>query len=112
VDAAQLHVVQRVLARNAATHEEARPSAVPTFVQRAEAEPGPVASGDSGSSTPLAAPAPTPGPGAGSAADALAVQTPAQVEKLLDRIYPPLVRRLKTELLIDRERRGVRIDRI
>ena len=40
------------------------------------------------------------------------MQSPAQVEKLIDRIYPPLIRRLKAELLIDRERRGVRIDRI
>ncbi|MGI9824261.1 hypothetical protein [Agromyces sp. Marseille-Q5079] len=34
----------------------------------------------------------------------------ADVEKLAARLYAPLVRRLKSELLLDRERRGIRID--
>ena len=37
---------------------------------------------------------------------------PENVEKLARRLYGPLVRRLKAELLLDRERRGIRIDGI
>jgi hypothetical protein len=54
--------------------------------------------------------------GAGAAGGAVSaateVRSPAEMEKLIDRIYAPLVRRLKAEMLTDRERRGVRIDRI
>ncbi|MUN07389.1 hypothetical protein [Agromyces luteolus] len=35
-----------------------------------------------------------------------------EVEQLVRRIYGPLVRRIKAELLLDRERRGIRIDGI
>ncbi|TDN93068.1 hypothetical protein EV279_2611 [Microbacterium sp. BK668] len=49
--------------------------------------------------------------GGATAAPGIADQ-PQQLEHLLDRLYAPLVRRLKAEMLLDRERRGVRIDRI
>ena len=60
-----------------------------------------------------ATPAATGATPPGGASTALgAVDQPQQLEHLLDRLYPPLVRRLKAEMLVDRERRGVRIDRI
>jgi hypothetical protein len=34
------------------------------------------------------------------------------VEQLVRKLYGPLVRRIKAELLLDRERRGIRIDGI
>ncbi|WP_438854743.1 hypothetical protein [Agromyces sp. M3QZ16-3] len=37
---------------------------------------------------------------------------PGEVEQLVRRLYGPLVRRIKAELLLDRERRGIRIDGI
>jgi hypothetical protein len=37
---------------------------------------------------------------------------PENVEQLVRKLYVPLVRRLKAELLLDRERRGIRIDGI
>ncbi|MFH8249707.1 hypothetical protein ACH3VR_04980 [Microbacterium sp. B2969] len=59
-----------------------------------------------------AAPASTPPAPVAQSAVAAAVGQPEQLEHLLDRLYPQLVRRLKSEMLLDRERRGVRIDRI
>ena len=47
---------------------------------------------------------------AGAAASAAA--GPEAVEQLVRRLYGPLVRRIKSELLLDRERRGIRIDGI
>ncbi len=37
---------------------------------------------------------------------------PENVEQLVRKLYTPLVRRIKAELLLDRERRGIRIDGI
>ncbi len=37
---------------------------------------------------------------------------PENVEQLVRKLYGPLVRRIKAELLLDRERRGIRIDGI
>lgn len=39
-----------------------------------------------------------------------AAQSGQQIEELVDKLYTPLVRRLKAELLLDRERRGLRTD--
>ncbi len=56
---------------------------------------------------------PAPAPAAGSAAG---VATPGaaggaeDVDALAQRLFPPMLRRLKNELLLDRERRGVRTD--
>lgn len=36
--------------------------------------------------------------------------SPEELEKLAGRLYSPLIRRIKAELLLDRERRGLRID--
>ncbi len=47
---------------------------------------------------------PTAGAGSSPAAD--------NVEQLVRKLYGPLVRRIKAELLLDRERRGIRIDGI
>ena len=45
------------------------------------------------------------------AAGAAAAPT-ENVEQLVRKLYGPLVRRIKAELLLDRERRGIRIDGI
>lgn len=82
--------------------------ALDAVVQRAlEAEPAGAAP------PPMSTPAPAgAGPSdAASVAPGIADQ-PQQLEHLLDRLYAPLVRRLKAEMLLDRERRGVRIDRV
>jgi len=51
--------------------------------------------------------------GAAAAAGAGGIDTsPAGIETLAARLYGPLARRLKAELLLDRERRGIRIDGI
>jgi len=42
----------------------------------------------------------------------IAPASPTAIETLAGQLYGPLVRRLKTELLLDRERRGLRIDGI
>ena len=47
-----------------------------------------------------------PAPGAAATAG------PENVEQLVRKLYGPLVRRIKAELLLDRERRGIRIDGI
>jgi len=67
---------------------------------------------------PEAAPAPNPGLAASVMAGAVpapaapaAVPTrPEEVDALAAALYPAMVRRLRAELLTDRERRGVRID--
>lgn len=41
-----------------------------------------------------------------------AVAPTENVEQLVRKLYGPLVRRIKAELLLDRERRGIRIDGI
>ena len=52
-------------------------------------------------STP-AGPAAAPGKGAGSAT--------GDVDALAQKLFPAVLRRIKSELLLDRERRGVRTD--
>ncbi|WP_407922363.1 hypothetical protein, partial [Agromyces humi] len=49
---------------------------------------------------------------AASGAASVDASSPEAIEKLAQRLYGPLVRRLKAELLLDRERRGIRIDGI
>jgi len=114
VDSAQLRAVQRVLARNATRSETPEHAEAPVDVQREEAiEADSAASGDQVAPPPeRPASAASPSATAPGGVDASDPQTPAQVQKLVDRIYAPIVRRLKAEMLIDRERRGVRIDRI
>lgn len=45
-------------------------------------------------------------------APATAATAPENVEQLVRKLYGPLIRRIKAELLLDRERRGIRIDGI
>ncbi|MEJ3405463.1 hypothetical protein WDJ51_12025 [Rathayibacter sp. YIM 133350] len=101
----------------------AMPVAVPaprTVVASAEAEPATAAvreivvqraeePGDGEASAP-SAPAPSAAAGTASTAPAAAASSPEELEKLAARLYAPLVRRIKSEMLLDRERRGVRID--
>lgn len=56
-----------------------------------------------------AAPPATEHPTAGKPGSALAV-TPDQLEELAKRLAGPLIRRIKAEMLLDRERRGLRTD--
>ncbi|QEO14096.1 hypothetical protein FLP10_06425 [Agromyces intestinalis] len=82
-------------------------SASQPVVQRAEATaPITEASDDSDLGAASAATGATAAPAAPAADD------PAAIETLAGRLYGPLVRRLKAELLLDRERRGIRIDGI
>lgn len=46
------------------------------------------------------------------AAPAAPGAAPENVEQLVRKLYGPLIRRIKAELLLDRERRGIRIDGI
>jgi hypothetical protein len=79
----------------------------------ASAEPAPVEFAEDAPASGEAAPvqraaeaaAPTaPAAGGGAAASS------EQIEALADRLLGPLTRRLKAEMLLDRERRGVRTD--
>ncbi|MEU4250294.1 hypothetical protein AB0F15_23065 [Amycolatopsis sp. NPDC026612] len=56
---------------------------------------------------PAAAPAPAPA----SAPAAVPHQQPPETEELVKKLFDPLLRRLKTELRLDRERRGALTDR-
>ena len=111
----RLRQVERALARSAAFADDPGPAAVGSSdvaVQRA-LEPEPESPPPPSGLTPAAGGEAAPSARGGVAAPALDIaDQPQQVEKLIDRIYPPLVRRLKAEMLTDRERRGVRIDRI
>ena len=121
IDPAHLRAVQRVLARNAAAYEA---TAVETNDSGVEVQRAQEAMADAGSppevpdatASAMGASAAPGAAGAGAAGGAVSaateVRSPAEMEKLIDRIYAPLVRRLKAEMLTDRERRGVRIDRI
>lgn len=54
-----------------------------------------------------------PGAGSGKAPDAVGSAAPPEdIEALAGRLFSPLMRRMKAELLLDRERHGRRIDRI
>ncbi|GAA4384236.1 hypothetical protein [Agromyces bauzanensis] len=99
-------------------------------VQRTVAgESGVPAAGVAGSRTAVAAPEPAPMGGEPTESLGIAVQSapapssttpapappaaaPENVEQLVRKLYGPLVRRIKAELLLDRERRGIRIDGI
>ncbi|MGR0219714.1 hypothetical protein [Agromyces sp. ZXT2-6] len=76
----------------------------------------PSTSSDGSTSSPDAAASATATGAAAAATAALgadaAATSPAAIETLAGQLYGPLVRRLKAELLLDRERRGVRIDGI
>jgi hypothetical protein len=48
--------------------------------------------------------------GAGTQAGAAGTATPEQLEDLAKRLAGPLIRRIKAEMLLDRERRGLRTD--
>jgi hypothetical protein len=47
---------------------------------------------------------------AGAQAGAAGTATPEQLEDLAKRLAGPLIRRIKAEMLLDRERRGLRTD--
>ncbi|WP_160142875.1 hypothetical protein, partial [Cellulomonas algicola] len=81
------------------------PAATPT-VQRSDdaAPPPPVA-------TPVAAADAAGAAPEGSGASPFATATPADLDELARRLMTPLMRRVRGQLLVDRERRGTRIDR-
>ncbi len=60
-----------------------------------------------GTSATATSPAPTPDGGVPAAG---AASTPQQLDELARRLYDPLASRLRAELLLDRERRGLRTD--
>jgi hypothetical protein len=86
-----------------AAEEDAPASAEPAPSEPAGEPPAPEADG---------APVQPPAAPAASAAPAAvgATATSEQIEALADRLLGPLTRRLKAEMLLDRERRGVRTD--
>ncbi|UOE43837.1 hypothetical protein [Agromyces larvae] len=89
-----------VVDASASVQGELEASVSSPVVQRAQATPPTAeASEDAAGET-------TAAPGLPAASD------PAAIETLAARLYGPLVRRLKAELLLDRERRGIRIDGI
>ncbi|SFR69256.1 hypothetical protein SAMN05428970_0644 [Agromyces sp. CF514] len=116
------------VATPAATRREADPAGddgaivwtMPGIAAGSDGSPeGPVVqteaeSGETPPTPPTAPATPAVAPAAGAAgASAGAVDTsPAGIETLAARLYGPLARRLKAELLLDRERRGIRIDGI
>ena len=57
-----------------------------------------------------AAPAAATGSASGAAPGGAAAQGGEDVEALAQRLFPPMLRRLKNEFLLDRERRGMRTD--
>ncbi|TNM39702.1 hypothetical protein FHP29_12610 [Nocardioides albidus] len=75
-------------------------AADPVTVQAADAPPAaPAAPSDAGGATP-----------AGGAAPSGAAPSSGNVEALAQQLFPAVMRRLKAELLVDRERRGIRTD--
>ena len=64
---------------------------------------------DAAGATTAAAPAAAAGSASG-ATPGGAAQGGEDVEALAQRLFPPMLRRLKNEFLLDRERRGMRTD--
>jgi hypothetical protein len=100
---------------------------LPPVVQREESEPVPAEAAPTGAALPEvpAAPAQSPAPDAAAPAPPSATaaapaapgapgapgQAGQEPEELLKKLFDPLLRRLKTELRLDRERRGALTDR-
>jgi hypothetical protein len=80
------------------------------LVQRAEEDAPPPAETEDSASEPVPAPAPAAAPQS-SQPPAPAPAGPQEPEELLKTLFDPLLRRLRTELRLDRERRGVVSDR-
>ncbi|WP_273652790.1 hypothetical protein [Cellulomonas fimi] len=105
---AELAVVQRRAERapTASTTEPPSTPSTPPTVQRAEdaapppPPPAPVVAPDAASAAPES-----------SGASPFAAATPADLDELARRLMTPLMRRVRGQLLVDRERRGTRIDR-
>ncbi|WP_188539254.1 eisosome protein 1 [Kocuria dechangensis] len=76
------------------------PDGSTTAVQREAA----VAAQDSRSTTVPAGPGAVPGPPGGTG------MSPEQIDELAQRLVAPIVRRIKADMLLDRERRGLRTD--
>jgi hypothetical protein len=78
---------------------------VPVLVARAATDATEVPLPGGGTAT-----GPAGAPGGGSAAAGGDASAPEQVEALAQRLLQPLLRRIRAELLLDRERRGLRTD--
>jgi hypothetical protein len=83
------------------------PPAPPTAIPEA-ADGGP--SAQAGTEPAPAGPPQGPAAGGAAASGAAATATPEQLEDLAKRLAGPLIRRIKAEMLLDRERRGLRTD--
>ena len=111
-----LHRVEgeEAVQREAVSHGIEPPATVPETPVPATSGPGEADSGIAAYGGPAAAPAgaATHGPATGGAAapGTPAAATPEQLEELAKRLAGPLIRRIKAEMLLDRERRGLRTD--
>ncbi|MFC7500819.1 hypothetical protein, partial [Nocardioides sp. GCM10030258] len=92
---------------SAAEVAEAEPATIQRETAEAPApEPEAPPAADAGAA---ASPAPAAAPGAAPAAGG--AQSPEQAEAMARQLFPSLLRMLRGELVVDRERRGVRTDR-
>jgi hypothetical protein len=106
---------QAVAQRNSAAPRWAPPPETVSFVQRAESEaPAEAAAPDTPVTEPASEPRTPPDQAAPTQtvpAQTAAPQAEQNPDELVKKLYDPLLRRLKTELRLDRERRGVLTDR-
>lgn len=107
-------VLQRDLAVSAFDSSAAAPGAggVGTAVSEASdaAPSSPADAGTNPAGPGQQGPEATGRGGAGAHAGAVGTATPEQLEDLAKRLAGPLIRRIKAEMLLDRERRGLRTD--
>ncbi|GCE77864.1 hypothetical protein CBZ_29200 [Cellulomonas biazotea] len=102
---ATLPVVQRRTEPVVAPQPPAPPDVPTAPVQRAE-DGAPIAS-----APPVALDAASGTAAAGASASMFAAASPADLDELARKLMPPLMRRVRGQLLVDRERRGIRTDR-
>lgn len=100
-----LPLVQRRTEHPPTTGAPVPPVTTPTVQRSDDAPPPPPAP------TPVAAPDAGGAAPEGSAASPFAAATPADLDELARRLMTPLMRRVRGQLLVDRERRGTRTDR-
>lgn len=105
---AQRLAVHEALSENAARLETA--SAVAPTVQRDSIAEDSITQAAAARPASASPEAPVPGLMTVGGTEAAGASNPEQMEKLAGSLYPSLIRRLRAELLLDRERRGVRID--
>ncbi|MDC7122582.1 hypothetical protein OMK64_13660 [Cellulomonas fimi] len=100
-----LPLVQRRAERAPTTVPPEPPAARPTLQRSDDAAPPPPVA------TPVVAPDAAGEAPDGSGASPFASATPADLDELARRLMTPLMRRVRGQLLVDRERRGTRTDR-